>query len=95
MKRPSALGAKLSLVVGAVVWFLWGMFVYTKYSVVFNVCEPMFGKITLWPGALDMDRPAVHRHALGHHRPRHRHLDRPGQEEGAGDGPGGIGARTW
>jgi solute:Na+ symporter, SSS family len=47
MKRPSALGAKLSLIVGTAAWFLWGMFVYTKYSVVFNVCEPIFGKITL------------------------------------------------
>jgi SSS family solute:Na+ symporter len=46
-KRPSKVAAISSLVVGAVVWFFWAAFVYAKDSVVFGLCEAIFGKVSL------------------------------------------------
>lgn len=46
-KRPSKVAAISSLIVGAVVWFFWAAFVYAKDSVVFGLCEAIFGKVSL------------------------------------------------
>ncbi|QLH74676.1 MAG: sodium:solute symporter family protein [Methanomassiliicoccales archaeon] len=58
IKRPSVIAAKLSLAVGALTWFIWGMFVYgsgtveTKwsgYTPVFGVCQALFDKASVLP----------------------------------------------
>lgn len=49
-KRPSALAGKLSLVVGASVWFFWTAFVHIKESDPLGLCEWIFGK----PALLEM-----------------------------------------
>ncbi|HSV42889.1 MAG TPA: sodium:solute symporter family protein, partial [Methanomassiliicoccales archaeon] len=46
-KRPSTLAAKLSLVTGTVVWFMWGIFVYGRYSDVFGINKALTGSVTL------------------------------------------------
>jgi SSS family solute:Na+ symporter len=54
-KRPSALAAKLSLVVGAAVWFFWTAFVHIKESDPLGLCEWIFGK----PALLEMPWQAI------------------------------------
>jgi solute:Na+ symporter, SSS family len=46
-KRPSATAAKLSLVVGAVSWFLWTTFVHTAEAMQLGICKALFGQVTL------------------------------------------------
>ena len=64
-KRPSALAAKLSLVVGAAVWFFWTAFVHIKESDPLGLCEWIFGKPRAARDALAGHRPVDHRHAVG------------------------------
>jgi SSS family solute:Na+ symporter len=55
IKRPSVLAAKMSLIVGTLTWFIWGIFVYgtvsgakySGYSPVFGICEWLFDKPSL------------------------------------------------
>jgi solute:Na+ symporter, SSS family len=47
VKRPSKIAAICSLFVGAIVWFLWAAFVYAKDSVVFGLCNMIYGKDTI------------------------------------------------
>jgi SSS family solute:Na+ symporter len=42
-KRPSLLAAKSSLVVGAVVWLLWTVFVHAKYAGILGISKMIFG----------------------------------------------------
>jgi len=49
VKRPSTLGAKMSLVVGGVVWFSWTAFVHIKESAPLGICNALFGKNALLP----------------------------------------------
>jgi solute:Na+ symporter, SSS family len=46
-KNPSAYAAKVSLVCGAVTWFLWTVFVHVKESSVLGICQFLFGKVSL------------------------------------------------
>lgn len=47
VKKPSKIAAICSLVVGAIVWFFWAAFVYSKDSVVFELCQTLFNKDSL------------------------------------------------
>jgi SSS family solute:Na+ symporter len=47
VKRPSKIAAMCSLIVGAIVWFLWAAFVYSKDSDVFGLSQMIFGKDTI------------------------------------------------
>ena len=49
VKRPSMLGAKMSLIVGAIVWFFWTAFVHIKESSALGLCQAIFGKPALLP----------------------------------------------
>lgn len=42
-KKPDPLAAKVSLVVGAVVWFVWALFVNAKYAAVFGLSTAVLG----------------------------------------------------
>lgn len=42
-KKPDPYAAKVSLVVGAAVWFLWALFVNAKYAAVFGLSNALFG----------------------------------------------------
>ena len=42
-KKPDPLAAKASLVLGAVVWFLYALFINTRYSKVFGLSEAILG----------------------------------------------------
>ena len=42
-KKPDPLAAKVSLVVGAVVWFVWALFVDAKYAAVFGLSTAVLG----------------------------------------------------
>jgi len=44
-KKPDPLAAKASLVVGALVWFIWALFVNTKYAAVFGLSKTLFGQV--------------------------------------------------
>ncbi len=46
-KKPSQLAAKASLVTGAVAWFIWALFVNTRYASVFGLCNAITGKTSL------------------------------------------------
>ncbi|OPY46382.1 MAG: sodium/panthothenate symporter [Methanoregulaceae archaeon PtaU1.Bin222] len=42
-KKPDPLAAKVSLMVGAVVWFVWALFVNAKYAAVFGLSTAVLG----------------------------------------------------
>jgi SSS family solute:Na+ symporter len=44
-KRPDPLAAKASLVVGALVWFIWALFVNTRYAAVFGLSKALLGTV--------------------------------------------------
>jgi len=46
-KNPSAFPAKISLVCGALSWFIWTVFVHIKESSVLGICKFIFGKDAL------------------------------------------------
>jgi solute:Na+ symporter, SSS family len=49
-KRPSLLAAKMSLLVGAVSWFVWTAFVHVAESQQLGICKALFGKDSLLIG---------------------------------------------
>jgi SSS family solute:Na+ symporter len=49
-KRPSLLGAKLSLLTGAIVWFFWTAFIHIKESKELGICKALFGSDSLLAG---------------------------------------------
>ena len=48
-KKPDPLAAKVSLVVGAVVWFVWALFVNAKYAAVFGLSTAVLGTTSVLP----------------------------------------------
>ncbi len=48
-KKPDPIAAKVSLVVGAVVWFLWALFVNTRYAAVFGLSKATLGTTGVLP----------------------------------------------
>jgi len=46
-KKPDLTAAKASLIVGAVVWFIWALFINTKYASVYGLCKAVTGKASL------------------------------------------------
>ncbi|HOT03798.1 MAG TPA: sodium:solute symporter family protein [Methanolinea sp.] len=48
-KRPDPFAAKVSLVVGAAVWFLWALFVNSRYAAVFGLSGAVLGKTSVLP----------------------------------------------
>ena len=53
-KKPDEFAAKVSLVLGTVVWFLWALFANTRYASVFGLCKALTGQNSLlsqpWAG---------------------------------------------
>ncbi|MCU0632190.1 MAG: sodium:solute symporter family protein [Methanolinea sp.] len=48
-KKPDPLAAKVSLVVGAAVWFLWAFFVNARYAAVFGLSKAALGTASVLP----------------------------------------------
>ncbi|MCQ8893580.1 MAG: sodium:solute symporter family protein [Methanolinea sp.] len=48
-RQPSAFAAKTSLVVGALVWTLWALFVNSRYAAVFGVSKALLGTQAVLP----------------------------------------------
>jgi SSS family solute:Na+ symporter len=46
-KRPSSFPAKISLLAGALSWFLWTAFIHAKESEPLGICNLIFGKVAL------------------------------------------------
>jgi SSS family solute:Na+ symporter len=58
-KDPLALPAKLSLVVGAVSWFLWTVFVHTAEATQLGICKALFGQVTLLGAPFNVIDPLI------------------------------------
>ncbi len=48
-RKPDTLAAKVSLVVGAAVWFIWALFVNSRYAAVFGLSNAVLGKTGVLP----------------------------------------------
>jgi len=46
-KKPDTTAAKASLLTGAIVWFIWALFVNTRYASVYGLCKAIFGVSSL------------------------------------------------
>ena len=46
-RKPDETAARCSLVIGAVAWFLWALFVNTRYAAVFGLCKALTGNTSL------------------------------------------------
>jgi SSS family solute:Na+ symporter len=46
-KKPDVTAAKASLIVGAGVWFLWALFINTRYATVYGLCKALTGQNSL------------------------------------------------
>jgi len=58
-KNPVALPAKLSLVVGAVSWFIWTVFVHTAEAKQLGICQALFGQVTLLGAPFNVIDPLI------------------------------------
>ncbi len=58
-KQPVALAAQLSLVVGAVSWFLWTVFVHTAEAKQLGICQALFGQVTLLGAPFNVIDPLI------------------------------------
>ncbi len=58
-KRPLALPAKVSLVVGGTSWFLWTVFVHTAEAAQLGICKALFGQVTLLGAPFNVIDPLV------------------------------------
>ncbi len=58
-KAPLALPAKLSLVVGAVSWFLWTVFVHTAEASQLGICGALFKRVTLLGAPFNVIDPLI------------------------------------
>lgn len=58
-KRPLALPAKLSLVVGATSWFLWTVFVHTAEAAQLGISKALFGQVTVLGAPFNVIDPLV------------------------------------
>lgn len=48
-RRPDPTAAKVSLLVGAVVWFIWALFVNARYAAVFGLSKALLGTTSVLP----------------------------------------------
>lgn len=46
-KKPDETAARYSLVIGAIAWFIWALFVNTRYAAVFGLCKALTGSTSL------------------------------------------------
>jgi len=46
-KKPDVTAAKASLITGAVIWFIWALFINTRYASVYGLCKALTGKASL------------------------------------------------
>jgi solute:Na+ symporter, SSS family len=46
-KKPDETAARCSLVIGAVTWFIWALFINTRYAAVFGLCKALTGSTSL------------------------------------------------
>jgi SSS family solute:Na+ symporter len=46
-RKPDVTAAKASLITGAVVWFIWALFINTRYASVYGLCKALTGKTSL------------------------------------------------
>jgi SSS family solute:Na+ symporter len=46
-KKPDLTAAKASLVTGAIVWFIWALFINTRYASVYGLCKALTGQVSL------------------------------------------------
>jgi SSS family solute:Na+ symporter len=58
-QSPLALPAKLSLVVGALSWFLWTVFVHTAEAAQLGICKALFGQVTLLGAPFNVIDPLI------------------------------------
>jgi len=58
-RAPLALPAKLSLVVGALSWFLWTVFVHTAEAAQLGICKALFGQVTLLGAPFNVIDPLI------------------------------------
>ncbi len=58
-KHPAAFPAKLSLMTGAVSWFLWTVFVHTAEASQLGICKALFGQVTLLGAPFNVIDPLI------------------------------------
>ncbi|MEI6795466.1 MAG: sodium:solute symporter family protein [Methanomassiliicoccales archaeon] len=58
-KKPYALAAQLSLVVGAATWFIWTVFFHAAESAVLGICKFFFGVTALLPAPWTVVDPLI------------------------------------
>ncbi|MDW5562174.1 MAG: sodium:solute symporter family protein [Methanomassiliicoccus sp.] len=58
-KKPLAMPAKLSLVVGATSWFLWTVFVHTAEASQLGICKALFDQVTLLGAPFNVIDPLI------------------------------------
>jgi SSS family solute:Na+ symporter len=46
-RKPDVTAAKASLITGAVVWFIWALFINTRYASVYGLCKAITGQVSL------------------------------------------------
>jgi solute:Na+ symporter, SSS family len=46
-KKPDVTAAKVSLITGAVAWFIWALFINARYASVYGLCKALTGKASL------------------------------------------------
>ena len=46
-KKPDETAARCSLVIGAVAWFIWALFINTRYAAVFGLCKALTGSTSV------------------------------------------------
>jgi SSS family solute:Na+ symporter len=46
-KQPDQLAAKASLVIGAISWFIWALFVNSRYAAVFGLSKALLGTVSV------------------------------------------------
>ena len=58
-KKPDLTAAKASLIIGAVVWFIWALFINTRYASVYGLCKALTGQDQPLGTSLDCVDPLV------------------------------------
>ncbi len=46
-KKPDLTAAKASLIVGTLVWFIWALFINSRYASVYGLCKALTGNVSL------------------------------------------------
>jgi SSS family solute:Na+ symporter len=58
-KHHAAFPAKISLMVGAISWFLWTVFVHTAEASQLGICKALFGQVTLLGAPFNVIDPMI------------------------------------